>query len=110
MNGTSSRITRERLGSDETLDLAWLLLQESKPLSLRLREEDRISDRLLGFSALTVRAAGGRRMALKIGRKSDVKVRVPFPDSTEIPRLAGWDVVSKVYGEAIKTLTQGAKE
>jgi hypothetical protein len=39
---------------------------------------------------------------------SDVKVRVPFPDSTEIPRLAGWDVVTKVYGEAIETLT-GAK-
>jgi hypothetical protein len=39
---------------------------------------------------------------------NDVKVRVPFPDSTEIPRLAGWDVVTKVYGEAIETLTQGA--
>lgn len=38
----------------------------------------------------------------------DVKVRVPFPDSTEIPRLAGWEVVTKVYGEAIETLT-GAK-
>lgn len=41
---------------------------------------------------------------------NDVKVRVPFPDSTEIPRLAGWDVVTSVYGEAIKTLTQGARE
>ncbi len=38
---------------------------------------------------------------------NEVKVRVPFPDSTEIPRLAGWDVVSSVYDEAIKTLTQG---
>lgn len=39
----------------------------------------------------------------------EAKVRVPFPDSTEIPRLAGWDVVTKAYDEAIKTLTQGAK-
>jgi hypothetical protein len=38
---------------------------------------------------------------------NDVKVRVPFPDSTEIPRLAGWNVVTKVYGEAIETLTKG---
>lgn len=38
---------------------------------------------------------------------NDIKVRVPFPDSTEIPRLAGWDVVTKVYAEAIETLTQG---
>jgi hypothetical protein len=41
---------------------------------------------------------------------SEVKVRVPFPDATEIPRLAGWDVVTKVYDEAIETLTQGAEE
>lgn len=40
------------------------------------------------------------------GETSDeIKVRVPFPDATEIPRLAGWDVVSKVYGEAVATLT-----
>jgi hypothetical protein len=38
---------------------------------------------------------------------SDVKVRVPFPDSTEIPRLGGWNVVTKAYDEAVKTLTQG---
>ncbi len=38
---------------------------------------------------------------------SDVKVRVPFPDSTEILRLGGWDVVTTVYNEAVKTLTQG---
>lgn len=39
----------------------------------------------------------------------EVKVRVPFPDSTEIPRLGGWSVVTNVYNEAIKTLTQGVK-
>lgn len=38
---------------------------------------------------------------------SEIKVRVPFPDSTEIPRLGGWAVVSSVYDEAIKILTQG---
>lgn len=40
---------------------------------------------------------------------NEVKVRVPFPDSTEIPRLGGWNVVTNVYNEAIKTLTQGVK-
>ena len=40
---------------------------------------------------------------------NEVKVRVPFPDSTEIPRLVGWSVVTNVYNEAIKTLTQGVK-
>lgn len=38
---------------------------------------------------------------------NEVKVRIPFPDSTEIPRLAGWNVVSSVYDGAIKTLTGG---
>ena len=41
---------------------------------------------------------------------NEIKVRIPFPDATEIPRLAGWDVVSSVYDEAIKTLTQGEIE
>jgi hypothetical protein len=40
---------------------------------------------------------------------NEVKVRVPFPDATEIPRLAGWEVVDQVYSEAIKTLTQGVE-
>lgn len=41
---------------------------------------------------------------------NEVKVRVPFPDATEVPRLAGWGVVTDVYGEAVKTLTQGENE
>lgn len=39
----------------------------------------------------------------------EVKVRIPFPDSTEIPRLGGWDVFTRVYDEAIQTLTKGVK-
>lgn len=38
---------------------------------------------------------------------NEIKVRIPFPDATEIPRTGGWKVVSSVYDEAIKTLTQG---
>lgn len=38
---------------------------------------------------------------------NEVKVRIPFPDSTEIPSFDGWKVLSSVYDEAIQTLTQG---
>ncbi len=38
---------------------------------------------------------------------NEVKVRVPFPDATEIPQIGGWKVVSSAYDVAIKTLTQG---
>lgn len=40
---------------------------------------------------------------------NDVKVRVPLPDATEIPPIGGWDVFTKVYDEAVKTLTRGAQ-
>lgn len=44
------------------------------------------------------------------GETSDeVKVRIPFPDTTEIPRLGGWQVATDVYNEAIETLTKGVK-
>jgi hypothetical protein len=36
---------------------------------------------------------------------TDVKVRVPFPDKTVIPRIGGWSELSKVYDEAVATLT-----
>lgn len=38
---------------------------------------------------------------------NEVKVRIPFPDATEIPSFEGWNVLSSVYDEAIRTLTQG---
>ena len=36
---------------------------------------------------------------------TDVKVRVPFPDKTVVPRIGGWPALAKVYDEAIATLT-----
>ncbi len=38
---------------------------------------------------------------------SDIKVRIPFPDKTEVPRTGGWNVFTAVYDTAVKTLVQG---
>jgi hypothetical protein len=40
----------------------------------------------------------------------DIKVRVPLPDKTELPKVGGWDILTKVYDEAITTLTNPTPE
>jgi hypothetical protein len=35
----------------------------------------------------------------------DIKVRIPLPDSLEVPRIGGWEAFSHAYAEAIETLT-----
>lgn len=35
----------------------------------------------------------------------DIKVRVPLPDKTELPKVGGWSTLTEVYDKAIETLT-----
>ena len=41
---------------------------------------------------------------------ANVKVRVPFPDKTVVPRLKGWEAVSRAYEEAVTTLIGDSNE
>ncbi len=41
------------------------------------------------------------------GDTNDVKVRVPLKEEYVLPKLAGWDLFDKAYGEAVTLLTNG---
>lgn len=43
------------------------------------------------------------------GDTNDVKVRVPLPEQMILPKVGGWNLLTKAYEKATKLLTQGDK-